>query len=124
MKIMKTLTTLALLGGTLAMTTPAQAWICVRRPVFVAPYVAPVYHYPVVVAPTYYVAPAPVVVSVAPAPVVLPAPTPVGSICYSLPAGAKSANINGVQYYVAGPTCYRPQFGPNGVYYEVVANPI
>jgi hypothetical protein len=49
---------------------------------------------------------------------------PVGSIYYSLPAGAQSANINGVQYYVLGSTYYRPYFGNNGVYYEVVQNPI
>ena len=119
---MKTLTTLILLGATLSLTTPAHAWICVRRPVYVAPYVAPyayAYH-PVVVAPTYYAAPT----YVAPAPVMIPPPNPVGSIFYSLPVGAKSANINGVQYYVSGSTYYRPQFGPNGVYYEVVANPI
>jgi hypothetical protein len=112
---MKTMKTLILLGGTLALTTSADAWICVRRPVVVTPYVAP-YRYPVVVAPVYYSAPAPVVIQ--------PPPTPIGSVAYVLPAGAQSANINGVQYYVAGTTYYRPQFGPNGVYYQVVPNPI
>jgi hypothetical protein len=84
----------------------------------------------VVVAPTPIVVnPAPVVVS--PAPVVVnpalmvvaPA-VPIGSIYYSLPYGAQSANINGVQYYVANNVYYRPYFGSNGVYYQVVANPI
>ena len=59
-----------------------------------------------------------------PPPVVVPVAAPVGSIYYSLPAGAQSANINGTQYYVLGNTYYRPYFGNNGVYYEVVANPI
>jgi len=72
-----------------------------------------------VVAPTYatsyYVAPPPVVVAPG---------EPIGSIYYSLPYGAQSANINGVQYYVLGGTYYRPYFGNNGVYYEVVPNPI
>jgi hypothetical protein len=53
-----------------------------------------------------------------------PPPTPIGSIFYSLPTGAQSANINGVQYYVAGTTYFSPSFGPNGVYYTVVSNPI
>jgi len=72
--------------------------------------------------PTYVVAPQPVVYG---APPVYVAPgAPIGSIYYSLPAGAQSANINGVQYYVLGGTYYRPYFGNNGVYYEVVTNPI
>jgi hypothetical protein len=72
-----------------------------------------------VVAPTYaapyYVTPPPVVVAPG---------APIGSIYYSLPYGAQSANINGVQYYVLGGTYYRPYFGNNGVYYQVVPNPI
>jgi len=77
--------------------------------------------------PTYVVAPTPVVYPApyyAAPPVVVPAVAAVGSIYYSLPAGAQSANINGTQYYVVGNTYYRPYFGSNGVYYEVVANPI
>jgi hypothetical protein len=116
---MKTLTTLLLLGATLVLTIPAQAFIVVRRSVVVVPYVAP-YPPPVVV----YSAPAPAVVYDAPPPVMAPPPTPVGSIFYALPVGAQQANINGVQYYVAGTTYYRPRFGPNGVYYEVVINPV
>lgn len=77
----------------------------------------------VVVAPApVYVAPAPVYA--APAPVYIPPVAPIGSVYYSLPYGAQSANINGVQYYVVGSTYYRPYFGNNGVYYQVVANPI
>jgi hypothetical protein len=69
---------------------------------------------PVYAAPYYYAAP----------PVVVPPTAPIGSIYYSLPPGAQSANINGTQYYVAGSTYYRPYFGNNGVYYQVVPNPI
>ena len=79
------------------------------------------------VTPTYVVAPVPVYASpyyVAPPPVVVAPAAPIGSIYYSLPAGAQMANINGTQYYVLGSTYYRPYFGNNGVYYEVVANPI
>jgi hypothetical protein len=127
MKTLKTLTTLTLLGGTLTLTTPAQAWIVVRRPVYVAPYMAPYYRYPVVVAPTYYVAPtyvAPPAVIVTGGSGTVAPPIPIGTVVYILPAGAQSANINGVQYYVAGGTYYRPNFGPNGVYYQVAPNPI
>ena len=60
----------------------------------------------------------------APAPVVMAPGAPVGSIYYSLPYGAQSAYINGEQYYVLGGTYYRPYFGNNGVYYQVVPNPI
>ena len=48
----------------------------------------------------------------------------IGTTTTTLPPGAQSANINGTQYYVAGPTYYTPHFGQNGVYYLVVANPI
>ena len=77
----------------------------------------------VVVAPApVYVTPAPVYV--APPPVYVPPTAPIGSIYYSLPYGAQSANINGVQYYVLGSTYYRAYFGNNGVYYQVAPNPI
>ena len=76
----------------------------------------------VVAAAPVYVA-APPVVYVAP-PVVVPASAPVGGIYSLLPAGAKAATINGTQYYVLGATYFKPQFGNNGVYYEVVPNPI
>jgi hypothetical protein len=69
--------------------------------------VAPVY-------PGYYVPP----------PVVVVPTAPIGSIYYSVPYGAQSAYINGIQYYVLGATYYRPFFGSNGVYYQVVPNPI
>ena len=72
--------------------------------------------------PTYVVAPSPVVVAPVVAPVqVAPA---LGTIYYSLPYGAQSTLIQGQQYYVLGSTFYRPYFGNNGVYYEVVPYPI
>ena len=76
--------------------------------------------------PAYVVAPTPVYPApyYAAPPVVVPPMAMIGSIYYSLPPGAQSANINGTQYYVLGNTYYRPFFGSNGVYYEVVANPI
>ena len=75
--------------------------------------------------PTVVVAaPPPVVVVAAAPPVVVPASAPVGGIYSVLPAGVKAATINGAQYYVLGATYFKPQFGNNGVYYEVVPNPI
>jgi hypothetical protein len=77
--------------------------------------------------PTVVVAPAPVYVApyyYAPPPVVVAPSAPVGSIYYSLPYGAQSANINGAQYYVLNGSYYKPFFGNNGVYYQVVPNPI
>ena len=76
--------------------------------------------------PTYVVAPTAVYPApyYAAPPVVVPLAAAIGTIYYSLPLGARSANINGTQYYVLGNTYYRPYFGSNGVYYEVVANPI
>lgn len=117
---MKNLINLTLLAGALALTTPAHAWIAVRRPVYVAPYVAPYsYNY------NYnYSAPTVIVTGGPGDTAMVPPPNPVGSIFYTLPTGAQSANINGVQYYVAGTTYYSPSFGPNGVYYTVVPNPI
>src|SRR5262245_11920224 len=56
--------------------------------------------------PTYVAAPTPVYPApyyVAP-PVVVPPVAAIGSIYYSLPPGAQSANINGTQYYVLGNT--------------------
>jgi hypothetical protein len=45
---------------------------------------------------------------------------PVGTILYSLPSGAESITVSGQQYYTFAGTMYRPFFGNNGVYYEVV----
>jgi hypothetical protein len=70
---------------------------------------------PVYVAPVY-VAPPP--------PVVVVQTVTVGSIFTTLPAGAKAISINGTQYYLLGGAYYRPFFGNNGVYYQVVASPM
>jgi len=89
------------LNGSAAARASQPAVVVAPTPVYAAPY-------------PYYTAP----------PVVVPATAGIGSIYYSLPPGAQSANINGTQYYVLGNTYYRPYFGSNGAYYEVVANPI
>lgn len=40
-----------------------------------------------------------------------------------LPAGAEARNVNGQMAYQCGSTWYRPFFGSNGVYYEVMPPP-
>ena len=40
-----------------------------------------------------------------------------------LPSGAVSRNVHGITAYQCGSVWYRPYFGSNGVYYEVVAPP-
>ena len=72
--------------------------------------------------PTVVVAPSPVVVAPAPA-VVVPSAPAIGTIYYTLPAGAQATTINGIQYYVHDNAYYRPYFGNNGVYYQVAPNP-
>jgi uncharacterized protein DUF6515 len=61
-----------------------------------------------------------------PQPVVVVAvqPVPIGTVYYALPSGAQAATIAGQQYYYLGSTYYRPYFGNNGVYYQVVPFPI
>jgi hypothetical protein len=58
--------------------------------------------------------------------VVAPVPIPpaIGAIYYSLPYGAQPMAVGGQQYYFLGGAYYRPFFGGNGVYYQVVAQPI
>ena len=79
--------------------------------------------------PTYVVAPSPVVVTPSPV-VVTPSPgwgqppPAIGAIYYSLPNGAQATVIHGQQYYMYGSFCYKPYFGNNGVYYEVVPYPV
>jgi hypothetical protein len=41
----------------------------------------------------------------------------------SLPAGAMVIPKNGATYYLSGNTWFRPYYGANGVYYQVVAAP-
>ena len=48
---------------------------------------------------------------------------PLGTQFAALPAGARSMVVNGVNYYQSGPVWYKPYFGSNGAYYEVVSAP-
>ena len=48
---------------------------------------------------------------------------PLGTQLATLPGGARSMVVNGVNYYQYGPTWYKPYFGSSGVYYEVVPAP-
>ena len=52
-----------------------------------------------------------------------PSVLPYGTQITALPAGCVSQNINGTVVYQCGPVWYRPFFGSNGVYYEVVPPP-
>ena len=52
-----------------------------------------------------------------------PAAPAYGTQVTTLPEGCTSQNVNGVMAYQHGSTWYRPYFGSNGVYYEVVAPP-
>jgi hypothetical protein len=70
--------------------------------------------------PVVYAAPQ---VVVNPAPVYYGSGPVIGSSYNMLPGGATSLVVNGQQYYQAGSTWYRPYFGSNGVYYQVVATP-
>jgi len=54
---------------------------------------------------------------------VVPGGMPLGTQLAALPGGARSMVVNGVNYYQAGPTWYKPYFGSSGVYYEVVPAP-
>jgi hypothetical protein len=76
--------------------------------------------------PTYVVTPPPVVVAPA-TPVVVAAPPaaapPLGTVFYSLPYGAQPMTIAGQQYYYLNGGYFRPYFGGNGVYYQVVPAP-
>ena len=47
----------------------------------------------------------------------------IGTQVAYLPPGANSMVVNGVTYYQAGPTWYKPYYGSSGVYYEVVPAP-
>ena len=49
-----------------------------------------------------------------------PSVLPYGTQITALPAGCVSQNINGTIVYQCGPARYRPYFGSNGTYYEVV----
>lgn len=48
---------------------------------------------------------------------------PIGTQFSVLPAGSHSMVVNGVNYYQNGANWYKPYFGSNRVYYEVVQAP-
>jgi len=52
-----------------------------------------------------------------------PAYMPLGTSLSYLPGGCNSININSGQYYQCGPNWFRPFFGSNGAYYQVVPAP-
>ena len=52
-----------------------------------------------------------------------PSPLPYGTEITTLPGGCVSQNVNSTMVYQCGPVWYRPLFGSNGVYYEVVPPP-
>lgn len=52
-----------------------------------------------------------------------PVAYPVGTQMGMLPAGAQARTVDGGIYYQAAGAWYRPYFGANGVYYEVVQPP-
>ena len=52
-----------------------------------------------------------------------PAAPAYGTQVTQLPGGCTSQNVHGVMAYQCGSTWYRPYFGANGVYYEVVSPP-
>jgi hypothetical protein len=68
--------------------------------------------------PAYVVTPPPVVVAAPPA-----GSPPLGTVFYSLPYGAQPMTMAGQQYYYLNGGYYRPYFGGNGVYYQVVPAP-
>ena len=49
-----------------------------------------------------------------------PAPIPLGTSMAYLPAGCVSITFSSTQYYQCGPNWFRPFFGSNGAYYQVV----
>ncbi len=51
-------------------------------------------------------------------------PYPVGQVVVTPPAsGCGYQAYSGINYYVCGPTWFRPYYGSNGLYYQVVAPP-
>lgn len=53
----------------------------------------------------------------------VPASTAYGTQVTTLPAGSTAENVNGTMAYRNGSVWYRPYFGSNGVYYEIVPPP-
>ncbi len=54
---------------------------------------------------------------------VVPGAPPIGSQVAALPGVCSAINVNGVMAYQCGTSWYRPYFGANGVYYQVVSPP-
>ncbi len=52
-----------------------------------------------------------------------PAAPGVGSEVATLPQGCQARNVNGVMAYESNGIWYKPFFGPNGVYYQVMPPP-
>ena len=52
-----------------------------------------------------------------------PAAMPLGTTLYSLPGGCVNINISAGQYYECGLNWFKPYFGSNGAYYQVVPSP-
>jgi hypothetical protein len=52
-----------------------------------------------------------------------PAPMPLGTSLSYLPGGCVNINISSGQYYQCGINWFRPYFGSNGAYYQVVPAP-
>jgi hypothetical protein len=52
-----------------------------------------------------------------------PAPMPLGTSLTYLPGGCVNINISSGQYYQCGMNWFRPYFGSNGAYYQVVPAP-
>ena len=72
--------------------------------------------------PPEVVVAAPAVVMAQPA-MVMAGNLPLGTQVAALPGGSRSMVVNGVNYYQAGATWYKPYYGSSGVYYEVVPTP-
>ena len=56
-------------------------------------------------------------------PVVAPAAMPLGTTLSYLPGGCANIKISSGQYYECGMNWFRPYFGSNGAYYQVVPAP-
>jgi hypothetical protein len=68
-------------------------------------------------------APTTVVVQQPMAPPPPPAPMQIGTTLTYLPGGCVNINISSGQYYQCGTNWFRPYFGSNGAYYQVVPAP-
>jgi hypothetical protein len=52
-----------------------------------------------------------------------PAAAPLGTQVTALPGVCSAVNVNNIMAYQCGTSWYRPYFGANGVYYQVVPPP-